>query len=50
MNDPHAHLDAVGIAWRLGFIDDAQLAKLAGPLQNSGYGKYLLQLLGEKNG
>jgi glucose-1-phosphate thymidylyltransferase len=33
------------IAWRMGFIDDAQLAALAGPLQNSGYGKYLLQVL-----
>ena len=36
------------IAWRMGFIDDRQLAKLAGPLQNSGYGKYLCQLLAEK--
>ncbi len=36
------------IAWRMGFIDDTQLASLAEPLQNSGYGKYLLQLLGEK--
>ncbi len=33
------------IAWRMGFIDDAQLAKLADPLQNSGYGRYLLQLM-----
>ena len=36
------------IAWRMGFIGDEQLTKLAHPLQNSGYGKYLLQLLGEK--
>ena len=35
------------IAWRMGFIDDGQLATLAGPLQNSGYGRYLQQLLGE---
>jgi glucose-1-phosphate thymidylyltransferase len=33
------------IAWRMGFIDDDQLAKLAGPLRNSGYGEYLLQIL-----
>jgi glucose-1-phosphate thymidylyltransferase len=35
-------------AWRQGFIDDNQLAKLAGPLQKSGYGQYLLSLLGNK--
>ncbi|GAA3153974.1 glucose-1-phosphate thymidylyltransferase RfbA [Blastococcus jejuensis] len=33
------------IAWRRGFIDDAQLAALAKPLQKSGYGDYLLGLL-----
>lgn len=33
------------IAWRMGFIDDAQLAKLARPLKASGYGNYLLNLL-----
>jgi len=33
------------IAWRQGFIDDNQLAKLAQPLKKSGYGKYLQQLL-----
>jgi len=33
------------IAWRMGFIEDEQLARLAAPLQNSGYGRYLLQLL-----
>jgi glucose-1-phosphate thymidylyltransferase len=33
------------IAWRMGFIDGPQLEKLAAPLQNSGYGKYLLQIL-----
>jgi glucose-1-phosphate thymidylyltransferase len=37
------------IAWRSGFIDDAQLAKLAEPLAKSGYGQYLLGLLKEKN-
>jgi glucose-1-phosphate thymidylyltransferase len=33
------------IAWRRGFIDDAQLRKVAGPLRNSGYGRYLEGLL-----
>jgi len=33
------------IAWRQGFIDDDGLVQVAGPLQKSGYGKYLLQLL-----
>jgi glucose-1-phosphate thymidylyltransferase len=33
------------IAWRLGWIDDAQLAKLAAPLAKSGYGGYLMSLL-----
>lgn len=34
------------IAWRAGWIDDAQLAKLAAPLAKSGYGVYLSSLLG----
>jgi glucose-1-phosphate thymidylyltransferase len=33
------------IAWEAGYIDDAQLAKLAEPLKKSGYGDYLLNLL-----
>jgi glucose-1-phosphate thymidylyltransferase len=33
------------VAWRRGFIDDAQLRALAEPLQKSGYGHYLLGLL-----
>ncbi len=33
------------IAWRLGFINDAQLEQLAKPLVNSGYGKYILEQL-----
>lgn len=33
------------VAWRMGFIDDAQLARLAGPLESSGYGAYLRSLL-----
>ena len=35
------------IAWRNGFIDKEQLARLAAPLQKSGYGKYLNHLLAE---
>ncbi|MFZ0713369.1 glucose-1-phosphate thymidylyltransferase RfbA [Mycobacterium sp.] len=33
------------VAWRMGFIDDAQLARRAESLLKSGYGTYLLQLL-----
>ena len=33
------------IAWRIGLINDKALEKLALPLINSGYGKYLLELL-----
>jgi glucose-1-phosphate thymidylyltransferase len=36
------------IAWRNGFIDDAQLQKLAQPLAKNGYGQYLLRLLAER--
>ena len=36
------------IAWRSGFIDDAELQKLAHPLAKSGYGQYLLRLLAER--
>ncbi|WP_342804840.1 glucose-1-phosphate thymidylyltransferase RfbA [Alteromonas sp. M12] len=36
------------IAYRKGFIDAAQLKKLAKPLIKSGYGKYLSKLLTEK--
>jgi len=36
------------IAWRSGFIDDAQLEKLAEPLKKNGYGKYLLHVLRER--
>ncbi|WCM89159.1 glucose-1-phosphate thymidylyltransferase RfbA [Acidovorax sp. NCPPB 3576] len=35
------------IAWRNGFIDDAQLARLAQPLSKNGYGQYLQRLLRE---
>lgn len=33
------------IAWRAGWIDDAQLRRLAAPLVKSGYGTYLKRLL-----
>jgi glucose-1-phosphate thymidylyltransferase len=33
------------IAWRMGFIDDDQLAERAQSLLKSGYGRYLLDLL-----
>lgn len=36
------------IVWRQGFIDDAQLEKLAAPLRKSGYGEYLMGLLSGK--
>lgn len=35
------------IAWRIGLIDSEQLARLAEPLQKSGYGQYLLRQLHE---
>ncbi|TCS38386.1 glucose-1-phosphate thymidylyltransferase [Paucimonas lemoignei] len=35
------------IAWRNGFIDREQLARLAQPLSKNGYGQYLQQLLKE---
>lgn len=36
------------IAWRQGFIGDAELEAIAQPLRKSGYGEYLLQLLMQK--
>ena len=36
------------IAWRNGFISDAELEKLAQPLARNGYGQYLLRLLNER--
>lgn len=35
------------IAWRQGFISDAKLEEVAQPLRKSGYGEYLMQLLGQ---
>ena len=37
------------IAWRIGWIDDAQLEALAQPLAKIGYGQYLLQAAREKS-
>jgi len=36
------------ICWRNGWINNAQLEAIAKPLAKSGYGQYLLQILGEK--
>jgi glucose-1-phosphate thymidylyltransferase len=37
------------VAWRMGFIDAAQLEALALPLQKSGYGEYLLRILRDEH-
>jgi glucose-1-phosphate thymidylyltransferase len=36
------------VAWRMGWLSDEQLARLAAPLAKSGYGTYLLRLLDER--
>jgi glucose-1-phosphate thymidylyltransferase len=36
------------IAWRMGWIDDAELRALATPLLKSGYGEYLLHVLRDR--
>ncbi|KFC69479.1 Glucose-1-phosphate thymidylyltransferase [Massilia sp. LC238] len=36
------------IAYRMGWISAAQLAELAAPMQNNGYGQYLMRVLSEK--
>jgi glucose-1-phosphate thymidylyltransferase len=38
------------IAWRMGFIDAVQLARLAEPLKGSGYGRYVATLAAEAMG
>ena len=35
------------VAWRMGYIDDAQLGRLAGQLRHSTYGDYIMGLLNE---
>ncbi|MEE9352415.1 MAG: glucose-1-phosphate thymidylyltransferase RfbA [Thiotrichaceae bacterium] len=37
------------VSWRMGFIDDEQLLKLAEPLKKSGYGIYLANVLKQEN-
>ena len=37
------------IAWRLGWIDEAQVERLAAPLLKTGYGRYLRAMLAEEN-
>ena len=36
------------VAWRNGWIDNAQLERLAAPMLKNGYGQYLMRLLKEK--
>ena len=36
------------VAWRMGFIDDNQLEKIASSLLKSKYGEYLMQILEDK--
>jgi glucose-1-phosphate thymidylyltransferase len=38
------------IAWRMGYIDGEQLARLAAPMAKAPYGQYLLRLLEEEQG
>lgn len=35
------------IAWRMGYIDQEQVTRLAQPMRNNSYGKYLLEMLGQ---
>ena len=36
------------VAYQMGYIGDAELEALARPLAKSGYGKYLLDLIGHR--
>jgi len=36
------------VAYRMGYIDAEQLEKLAAPLVKSGYGSYLLKVIGDR--
>ena len=36
------------VAYRMGYIDAAQVARLAAPLEKSGYGEYLMQVAAER--
>jgi len=38
------------VAYRMGFISAAQVTSLAEPMKKNGYGKYLLQLISERDG
>jgi len=35
------------IAWRMGYIDDAQVERLAAPMRKNSYGQYLLRLVAQ---
>jgi glucose-1-phosphate thymidylyltransferase len=36
------------IAYRLGYIDAAQVERLAAPMRNNAYGRYLLSVLRDR--
>ncbi len=36
------------VAYRMGYIDEEQVKRLAEPLRNNGYGEYLLRIISEK--
>ncbi len=38
------------VAYRMGYIDVAQVEKLAGPLRKNGYGQYLFEIVDEESG
>ena len=38
------------IAYRMGYIGEAQLERLASPLGKNGYGQYLLKILAQERG
>jgi glucose-1-phosphate thymidylyltransferase len=37
------------IAWRMGYIDTAQLEKLGNEMKSNGYGQYLLHVLKDEH-
>jgi glucose-1-phosphate thymidylyltransferase len=37
------------VAYRMGYIDDERVNRLAAPLEKSGYGQYLLRVINERN-
>ena len=35
------------IAWRMGYIDDRQVERIAAPMRKNSYGQYLLRLVAQ---